>query len=69
MVPCTRQTFLKQYICKLVLGIAIINKMYEVPAEAKAIPLGQKPKRGRPTKTEKSSCGTKVRIVYFYEFE
>jgi len=31
------------------MGIAIINKLYNVQAEAKAIPLGEKRKRGRPS--------------------
>ncbi len=40
--------FLKEYMCKHVLGIAIRLKVFQVCLEAKNIPIGQKRKRGRP---------------------
>ena len=51
---CNCPRFKKEYICKHAMGIAIINKLYNVQAEAKAIPLGEKRKRGRPTGVKKA---------------
>ena len=44
---CTCPVFLKSYICKHLLGIAIFKKLLIVPDIAKAIPIGQKRKRDR----------------------
>ena len=51
---CTCPIFQKQYICKHVVGIAILKDYFEVSAEAKTVPLGQKRKRGRPALTKKA---------------
>lgn len=48
---CTCQIFLKEYICKHILGIAIRLKYCDiavVPAAAKSVPIGEKRKKGRP---------------------
>lgn len=48
---CTCPAFLKNYICKHVLGVALRKKYITedcVPSEAKCIPIGHKRKRGRP---------------------
>ena len=47
---CTCPNFFKNYICKHVIGLAIRLKYTTPPAEAKNVPIGQKRKRGRPTK-------------------
>lgn len=36
------------------IGIAARSRLVTVPPEAKAIPLGQKRKRGRPAKSKKA---------------
>ncbi len=46
---CTCENFLKKYMCKHLLGIAIRFKMFNVCQETKNIPISQKTKRGRPT--------------------
>ena len=46
--------FLKQYMCKHVLGIAIIKHKYRFPDEAKTIPLTEKRKRGGLAKSKKA---------------
>lgn len=51
---CTCPEFLKQNICKHILGSAIRLKLVDVPTEAKAVPIGEKPKRGRPKKATKA---------------
>ncbi|XP_045489808.1 uncharacterized protein LOC123690393 [Pieris rapae] len=48
---CTCPQFYKKYICKHLLGLAIRLKLATPPLEAKALPIGQKRKRGRPTKS------------------
>ncbi|KAL0821529.1 hypothetical protein ABMA28_004986 [Loxostege sticticalis] len=48
---CTCPQFYKKYICKHLLGLAIRLKLATPPSEAKALPIGQKRKRGRPTKS------------------
>lgn len=50
---CTCPTYLKFNVCKHLLGMKIRLKQVEVPVEAKLVPLGQKRKRGRPTKARK----------------
>ncbi|CAK1603683.1 unnamed protein product [Parnassius mnemosyne] len=48
---CTCPQFHKKYVCKHLLGLAIRLKLATPPMEAKALPIGQKRKRGRPTKS------------------
>lgn len=45
---CTCPIYLKQHICKHVLGVAIQMGWTEAPPQATKIPLGQNRKRGRP---------------------
>ena len=47
---CTCANFLKTYMCKHLLGIALRLKFCEAPPAAKTIMLGQKRKRGRVSK-------------------
>jgi hypothetical protein len=49
---CNCPAFLKNYICKHVVRMAIRLKLCKPPSAAKAIPIGQKRKRGRPTKAK-----------------
>ena len=49
---CSCPHFLKIGQCKHVLGILIRLKKIVAPAEAKSVPLGQKRKRGRPSKAK-----------------
>jgi hypothetical protein len=51
---CNCPAFLKQYICKKLLGLAIRLKYVEPPHEARNIPIGEKRKRGRPAKSKKA---------------
>jgi hypothetical protein len=51
---CTCPIFLKQYVCKHILGIAIRLKMYSIPDVAKSVPIGEKRKRGRPALAKKA---------------
>ena len=53
---CNCIDFCKNYKCKHVLGIAIRLKKVEVPPAAKNVPLGEKRKRGRPSKASKALC-------------
>ena len=48
-VTCFCPPFLKEYICKHIIGISIKLGLYTVRDDAKDLPLTQKPKRGRPT--------------------
>jgi len=47
---CNCPNFLKEYICKHVIGMAIRLKHCKPPSIAKDVPLGEKRKRGRPRK-------------------
>lgn len=51
---CTCSCFLKHLQCKHALGLQIRLKHVTVPQEAKVVPLGQKRKRGRPSKSRKA---------------
>lgn len=51
---CNCPTFFKKFICKHLLGIAIRLKLCKPPLAAKAVPIGQKRKRGRPKKSTKA---------------
>lgn len=49
---CTCPNFYKMYMCKHIIGLSIRLKYAVPPVEAKNIPLGQKRKRGRPSKAK-----------------
>jgi len=51
---CTCPFFLKKFICKHILGIAIRLKYVKPPPAAKQIPIGEKRKRGRPKKATRA---------------
>lgn len=51
---CTCPAYLKKYLCKHVIGLAIRLKVAEIPPAAKQIPVGQKRRRGRPKKATKA---------------
>ncbi|CAH0731013.1 unnamed protein product, partial [Brenthis ino] len=51
---CNCPKFLKDYICKHLVGLAIRLKHVQPPSEARAIPIGMKRKRGRPAKAKKA---------------
>ena len=51
---CTCPAFLKNYICKHVIGISIRLKYCKPPPEAKNVEVGTKRKRGRPSKARKA---------------
>lgn len=53
-VTCSCPYFTKKNQCKHSVGMLIKRKEVEVPEEAKNIPLGQKRKRGRPSKAKKA---------------
>ena len=46
--------FLKDYICKHVVGMGIRLKQCIPPAAAKSVPIGAKRKRGRPARAKKA---------------
>ena len=48
----TAPAFLKNYICKHVVGMGIRLKQCKPPAAAKTVPIGEKRKRGRPAKAK-----------------
>lgn len=62
---CNCPIFLKSYMCKHVLGIAICLKLFQPRFEAKQIPLGQKRKRGRPKLAKKALIRQYIR--YFLQ--
>ena len=49
---CNCPAFLKNYICKHVVGMSIRLKYCKPPAAAKTVPIGEKRKRGRPAKAK-----------------
>jgi len=49
---CNCPAFLKNYICKHVVGMGIRSKSCKPPAAAKTVPIGEKRKRGRPAKAK-----------------
>jgi len=51
---CTCPCYLKQFICKHLIGLAIRLKYVKPPPAAKLVPIGQKRKRGRPKKATKA---------------
>jgi hypothetical protein len=44
--------FIKNYICKHAVGVAIRLKYYKPPAASKTVPIGETRKRGRLAKTK-----------------
>ncbi|XP_048481537.1 uncharacterized protein LOC125489545 [Plutella xylostella] len=48
---CNCPAFYKNYMCKHIMGLAIRLKFANPPPEAKNVPIGQKRKRGRPSKS------------------
>lgn len=54
MSTCTCPAFLKNYICKHIVGMAIRLKIWKPPPSAKALPIGEKRKRGRPAKARRA---------------
>ena len=51
---CTCPYFLKNYICKHLIGIAIRLKMVKPPPAAKDVPINEKRKRGRPKRATRA---------------
>lgn len=49
---CNCPAFGTEYICKHIIGLAIRLKLVTPPPEAKTIPIGEKRKPGRPSKTK-----------------
>ncbi|CAF4121394.1 unnamed protein product [Adineta steineri] len=47
---CNCPAFMKNFICKHVVGMSIRLKYCKPPAAAETIPIGEKRKRGRPSK-------------------
>lgn len=53
---CTCPYFLKNYLCKHIVGLAIKSNLVVAPMEACQIPIGQKRGRGRPKKVPQRSA-------------
>ena len=51
---CSCRNFMKEYICKHLVGLAIRLKLVNVPPEARDVAIGSKTKRGRPKKATKA---------------
>jgi uncharacterized Zn finger protein len=51
---CNCPSFFKKYMCKHVVGLAIRSRFCTPPVAAKNIPIGQKRRRGRPSKAKKA---------------
>lgn len=49
---CNCPAFYKNYMCKHIIGLAIRLKLANPPPEAKNVLIGQKRKRGRPSKAK-----------------
>ena len=49
---CNCPAFLKNYICKHIVGMSIRLKYCKPPPAAKSVPIGEKRKRGRPAKAK-----------------
>jgi len=54
MSSCTCPSFLKNYKCKHVYGLAVHKKLALFPETVKTVPIGQKRKPGRPKGTTKA---------------
>jgi hypothetical protein len=51
---CTCPYYMKNFLCKHIIGLAIRLKYVKPPPAAKDIPIGEKRKRGRPKKATKA---------------
>lgn len=51
---CTCSEFQKKYMCKHILGLAVIRKLTAIPSHIKAIPIGSRVPRGRIPKAKKA---------------
>jgi uncharacterized Zn finger protein len=51
---CTCPFFLKKYMCKHIIGLAIRLKSAKPPPAAKDVPIGENRKRGRPKQAKKA---------------
>lgn len=51
---CSCPSYMKKFVCKHMVGLAIRLKFVTPPLEAKALPLNQKRKRVRPSKAKKA---------------
>ena len=51
---CNCAYYLKNNLCDHCLGLAVILEFASFPDEAKSIPIGAKPKRGRPARAKKA---------------
>jgi hypothetical protein len=51
---CTCPSFLKNYICKHIIGMAIKLKYCKPPPEAKNVEIGKKRKRDRPSRAKRA---------------
>ncbi len=51
---CSCPSYMKKYVCKHIVGLAIRLTFVTPPIEAKTLPLNQKRKRGRPSKAKKA---------------
>ena len=49
---CTCSKYFKESMCSHIMALALKLELAEAPLEAKKVPLGQKPKRGRPAKAK-----------------
>lgn len=49
---CTCKSFLKNNLCKHNIGLAAHEKIIKIPDVAKNVPISQKRKRGRPSKSK-----------------
>ena len=47
---CNYPYMLTNYVCKHVVGMAVRLKCYKPPPPAETVPIGEKRKRGRPSK-------------------
>jgi hypothetical protein len=63
---CNCPAFLKNYICKHVVGMSIRLKHCGPPAAAKTAPLGEKRKRGRPAKVKPALLTQYVSVHSLY---
>lgn len=51
---CTCPSYFKLYLCKHIIGLAILKKLALVPRHIKSVKIGQKIKAGRPAKAKKA---------------
>ncbi|CAF4475835.1 unnamed protein product, partial [Rotaria sp. Silwood2] len=51
---CNYSAFVKKFMCKHVVGMAIMLNYCTPPPDAKNVKIGEKRRRGRPTKSKKA---------------